>query len=80
MTSKLSDDPRYKLQAVLNHDQPDPDDDLARAYRAECRAWFERLTEDEAWIAVMTALAYETDEDKAAELASALPPAPRRPL
>jgi len=77
----LSDDPRDKLAAAVNHAYDDADDDLGPTYRAACRQWFLRLTEGERWIAVRVAAAFEKgDEDKAAEIASQVPPAPRLPF
>ena len=78
---ELSDDPRDKLQAVLNHDRPDPDDDLGFVYREACGAWFSRLTEGEKWRLAMVRAAYERgSEGDAEQLAAALPAAPKFPL
>jgi len=80
LTPKLSDDPRDKLRAALNRAYPGTDDDRGRAYRTACRQWFEQLSEDERWATVTTTVAYEKGQhDKAAEIASQLPPAPRFP-
>jgi len=77
----LSDDPRDKLQAVLNHGRPGPDDDLGPVYREACGAWFARLTEGEHWRPAMVLVAYERGAEADAEqIAAALPPAPRYPL
>ena len=77
----LSDDPRDKLQAVLNHDRPDPDDDLGAVYRETCAAWFARLSEGERWRLATVLAAYERGAEADAEqLAAALPPAPKFPL
>ena len=81
MAVELSDDPRDKLHAALNHAYPDANNDLGKAYRAACRHWFAQLTEGERWIMVTATVAFEKSEDgKAAEIASQLPPAPRFPL
>jgi hypothetical protein len=77
----LSDDPRDKLRAALNRAYPDADDDLGRAYRIACEQWFAQLSEDERWATVSATVAYEKGhKDKAVEIASQLPPAPRFPL
>ena len=80
MPPDLSDDPRDKLHAALNHAYPEADNDLGEPYRVACRQWFEQLT-GERWIMVTATVAYEKGhDDKAAEMASQLPPAPRFPL
>ncbi|HEV8717148.1 MAG TPA: hypothetical protein VGX03_30550 [Candidatus Binatia bacterium] len=43
VVSEMSDEPRDKLRAVLNHDRPDPDGDLGVAYRDACGQWFAAL-------------------------------------
>ncbi len=50
MTTNLSDNPRDKLKAALNHDRPD--NDLGADYREACAAWFAGLSEREraAWL------------------------------
>jgi hypothetical protein len=79
--TELSDDPRDKLHAALNHAYPDADEDLGPAYRTACQLWFDQLTEGERWITVTATVAYEKgDEDRAREIASQLPPAPVFPL
>jgi hypothetical protein len=81
MTAEMSDDPRDKLRAALNHAYPGTDDDLGRPYRAACQHWFDQLTEDERWATVSATVAYENGlKDKAVEIASQLPPAPKCPL
>jgi hypothetical protein len=81
MTAEMSDDPRDKLRAALNHAYPGTDDDLGRPYRAACKHWFDQLTEDERWATVSATVAYEKGQkDKAVEIASQLPPAPKCPL
>jgi hypothetical protein len=77
----LSDDPRDKLQAALNHAYPDIGNDLGQPYRTACQHWFDRLTEGERWRLAMVLAAYERGAEADAEqLASALPPAPKFPL
>jgi hypothetical protein len=77
----LSDNPRDKLQAALNHSAPDPDDDLGVEYRDACAVWFSRLTQGERWRLAMVLAAYERGSEADAEqLAAVLPPAPRFPL
>jgi len=81
MTAEMSDDPRDKLRAALNHAYPGTDDDLGRPYRAACQHWFVQLSEDERWATVSATVAYEKGlKDKAVEIASQLPPAPKCPL
>ena len=81
MTAKLSDDPRDKLNAALQHAYPDADDNLSAAYRAACEQWFAQLTEGERWILLTATVIYEKgDADRAAKIASRLPPAPVLPL
>jgi hypothetical protein len=78
---KLSDDPRDKLQAVLNHAAADPDDGLGVEYRDACAVWFSRLTEGERWRLAMVLAAHERGaQADAQQLASQLPPAPVFPL
>jgi hypothetical protein len=43
--SELSDNPRDKLQAALNHGRPDLDDDPSADYREACGEWFAGLSE-----------------------------------
>jgi hypothetical protein len=81
MTAEMSDDPRDKLRAALNHAYPGTDDDLGRPYRAACQHWFDQLSEDERWMTVSATVAYEKGQkDKAEDIASRLPPAPEFPL
>jgi hypothetical protein len=81
MTAQLSNDPRDKLRAAIHRAYPQVDDDLARAYGTACEQWFAQLSEDERWATVSATVAYEKGQkDKAAEIASQLPPAPRFPL
>ena len=80
-TLELSGDPRDKLQALLNHSRPDPDDDLGLAYRDACGEWFAALAGDKRMLAERILEVYADDnEAKAAWLASAPPPAPKCPL
>src|SRR5580765_7936616 len=65
--SNLSDDPRDKLQAVLNHDRPDPDDDLDVACRDACGQRFSRLTQGERWPLATVRAAYERGSEADAE-------------
>jgi len=75
--SDLSDDPTGKLQAAINHDWPDHDDDPGEPY---C-AWFARLSEGERWRLARARAAFERcAEAKAEQLAAALPPAPVFPV
>ena len=79
--TELSDDPRDKLRACLNHDRPDVDDDLGLVYRDACGAWFARLTQGERWRLAMVLAAYDRGSEADAEqLAAVLPPAPKFPL
>jgi hypothetical protein len=81
MTANLSDNPRDKLRAAINRAYPQVDDDLGRADGTACERWFAQLSEDERWATVSATVAYEKGEkDKAAQIASQLPPAPRFPL
>jgi hypothetical protein len=77
----LSNDPRDKLQAALNHAYPDIHDDLGQPYRRACQKWFDQLTEGERGRLAMVISAYERGSEADAEqLAAVLPPAPRCPL
>jgi hypothetical protein len=81
MTAEMSDDPRDKVRAALNRAYPGLDDDLGRSYRTACQHWFDQLSEDERWMTVSATVAYEKGQkDKAEEIASRLPPAPKCPL
>ena len=44
-TAELSNQPGDKLQAVLNHDFADPDDDLGADYWEAIAGWFAALSE-----------------------------------
>jgi hypothetical protein len=78
--SDLSDDPRDKLQAALNHSGPDPDDDLSADYRDACGKWFAGLSEPDKSIVARISEAYgDGNEAKVDWLALQLPPAPRCP-
>ena len=80
-TPKLSDRSDNKLQAVLNHDWPDPADDLGADYRQSCAEWFRGLSESDKLIAAASAEAYASGRETAAEqIAAVLPPAPLCPL
>jgi len=70
-----------KLQAVLNHDWPDPDDDFGADYRQACAAWFAGLPERDKAIAARVLEVYaDGNEERAERIASQLPPAPAFPL
>jgi len=78
-TQQWSDRADNKLQAVLNHDRPDPD--LGADYRQACAAWFAGLSERDKAIAVRAAEAYaDGHETRAEQIAAELPPAPLFPL
>ena len=78
VVSEMSDDPRDKLRAVLNHDRPDPDDDLGVAYRDACGQWFAALAGADRLLAARVLEVYaDGNEAKAEWLSSALPSAPR---
>jgi len=77
----LSDDPIDKVQACLNHDAEDPDNDLGEPYRTACRAWFLALSEGERWRLAMVRRAHDDGRLADAErLAAVLPPAPPFPF
>lgn len=81
MIVELSDDPRDKLRAAINRAYPQVDDDLGKDYGIACDRWFAQLSEDERWATVSATVAYEKGhKDKAAQIASQLPPAPKFPL
>ncbi len=81
VTPQLSDDPRDKFQAVLNHSWPDDDDDLGADYRAACAAWFASLSEHDKAIAERVIEVYsDGNQERAERIASQLPPAPVFPL
>jgi len=77
----LSDRSDNKLQAVLNHDWPDLDDDLGADYRRACAAWFAGLSERDKAIAARAVEAYAAGhEPRAEQIAAELPAAPLFPL
>jgi hypothetical protein len=79
MTANLSDNPRDKLQAALNHDRPD--NDLGADYREACAAWFAGLSERERGSVARAEEAFDLgNKSTAEEIASGLPPAPVFPL
>ena len=77
----LSDAATDKLQALLQVDFDDPDNDLGADYGAACQAWFAALSAESRPLAerIREVLA-DGNQEKAEWLASALPPAPRFPL
>jgi hypothetical protein len=81
MTVDLSDDPRDKLQAAVNHDRPDSDDVLGADYRQAVATWFAGLSEQERGCVGRAEVAFDAGNESAAEkIASGLPPAPKFPL
>jgi hypothetical protein len=82
VTPQLSDDPRDKLQAVLSHNWPGPDDDLGADYRHACAEWFARLSGHDKMMAAWVVEVYDDGRKtaQAARVAASLPPAPRFPL
>ena len=82
VTPQLSDDPRDKLQALLNHDWPDPDDDLEAAYRQAIAGWFAGLSGHDRMMAAWVVEVYDDGrkEAQAERVAAQLPPAPVFPL
>ncbi len=79
--TELSDDPRDKLQAALNHDRPDPDNRLGAHYRQAVAVWFAGLSDRELGCVGRAEVAFDAGNESAAEeIASGLPPAPRYPL
>ena len=80
-TVQSSDDPCDKLQAALNHDRPDANDDLGTDYRQAVAAWFAALSPLER-VSANAALAAFARGDKpgAEEFARVLPRAPVSPL
>jgi hypothetical protein len=78
---KLSDDPRDKLQAAVNHDRPDSDDVLGADYRQAVATWFTGLSERERGCVGRAEEAFDARNESAAQdIASGLPPAPKYPL
>jgi hypothetical protein len=81
MIVELSDDPLDKLRAAINRAYPQVDDDLGRDYGTACDRWFAGLSEDERWATVSATVAYEKGEkDRAEQIASQQPPAPKFPI
>jgi len=82
VTPQLSDDPRDKLQAVLSHNWPGPDDDLGADYRRACAEWFARLSGHDKMMAAWVVEVYDDGRKtaQAARVVAQLPPAPRFPL
>ena len=79
--TELSDDPRDKLQAVLHHAAPDPDDNVSADYRDACGKWFAGLSGAHRSVAERILEVYgDGNETKAEWLAATLPPAPKFPL
>jgi len=73
----LSDDPRDKLQAAIDHGRSDFDPN----YVAACARWFASLTPPErAAVSAARAALDRRDAPLAEEFARTLPPAPRCPL
>jgi hypothetical protein len=62
--SELSNAPSDKLQAALDHDRPDPDDDFGVAYQTACQHWFDRLTEGERSRLATVLAAYERGAER----------------
>ena len=80
-TLQWSDRSDNKLQAVLNRDWPDPDDDLGADYHQTIAAWFASLSEHDKAIAERVIEVYsDGNEERAERIASQLPPAPVFPL
>jgi hypothetical protein len=77
----LSDNPRDKLLAALNHGGPDPDDDVSAEYREACGKWFAGLSEpDKSIVARISEVYGDGNEAKAEWLALQVPPAPVFPV
>ena len=77
----FSSDPADKVHACLNHNEADAGVDLPPQYIAACKRWFERLSPSERKIVSAVTTAHELhDEASAAEIAAALPAAPKFPL
>jgi len=80
-TLQLSDRSDNKLQAILNHDWPDPDEDFGADYRQACAEWFAGLSERDKSIAARATEAYASGrETRAEQIAAELPVAPLCPL
>lgn len=70
-----------KLQAAINHDWPDADQDFPPDYVAACRAWYAALSAgDKATAEVVRATFEKGEEAEAEKLAASLPAAPAFPL
>ena len=76
----LSDAASDKLQAVLNHEGRDPDDDLGADYRQAVAAWFASLSGYNKLIAAWVVEAYTDGSEAAERVAANLPRAPKCPL
>jgi hypothetical protein len=75
---QLSDRARDKLQAALIRAWDEPERDFPRAYVEACALWFAGLSAQERGLAAHAVWAYRGgDEARAAEIAAALPAAPR---
>jgi hypothetical protein len=76
-----SDRASDKLQAALVRIWDEPERDFPRAYIEACARWFAGLSERERGLAAYAVWAYRGGEEaRAAEIAAALPPAPRVPV
>lgn len=77
----LSNDPRDKLQAVLNCEWQNPDHTLPSEYRKACGNWFNKLTDRQRKVASIAGAAFRKGHEGDAErIAAPLPAAPRFPL
>ena len=78
MANHLSNEPRHKLQAVLNNELPDPTERLTGEYLRACYDWFEGLSAHHWLVATEVYQTYRQGDKAGAERAAdALPPAPR---
>ncbi len=77
MVQQLSNEPRYKLQAVLNNELAFPTAYVTAEYLRACQDWFEALSAQD-WLVATEVVRtfYEGDEAGAQNAAHALPPAP----
>jgi hypothetical protein len=80
MTPFLSDAASDKLQAVLNHEAREPDDDLGADYRQAVAAWFGSLSGYNKLITTWVVEAYTDGSEAAERVAAYLPRAPKCPL
>ena len=80
MTPFLSDAASDKLQAVLNHEAREPDDDLGADYRQAVAAWFGSLSGYNKLITTWVVEAYTDGSEAAERVAAYLPRAPECPL